>query len=212
MLHWCWTRRDGSSELRFVGIDVSQQALDLASSSLLQHCPLLLPTNVDLICAHYLDGLKAARARCVFALLPTGHVSACPSAADTDCWGSLTLSSAYSSVQACCSVSDEGLVGILRPDACDSRLQRPLDVRSVLRPENIIHIHSCYVNLRSVGMAHGPWGLQLTLDFACRYPEAHLCILWLGSSVGNLSPDETLGFFKQVLEICGPKSQVILLI
>lgn len=57
---WC---RDGPELLRFVGIDVSQQALDLASASLLEHCPQLLSKNVDLICADYLAGLTEARSR-----------------------------------------------------------------------------------------------------------------------------------------------------
>ena len=42
----------------------------------------------------------------------------------------------------------------------------------------------------------------------CRYADARICILWLGSSVGNLNPQEALSFFQQVLAICGPRSQV----
>lgn len=35
-----------------------------------------------------------------------------------------------------------------------------------------------------------------------------LCVLWLGSSVGNLKPHEAVGFFKSVLQSAGPKTQV----
>jgi hypothetical protein len=42
----------------------------------------------------------------------------------------------------------------------------------------------------------------------CRHPEETLCILWLGSSVGNLEPKETLQFFKDMLEVGGPKTEV----
>ena len=35
-----------------------------------------------------------------------------------------------------------------------------------------------------------------------------LCVLWLGSSVGNLKPEEAVGFFKSVQESAGPNVQV----
>ena len=47
-----------------------------------------------------------------------------------------------------------------------------------------------------------------TFSILCRHPEETLCILWLGSSVGNLDPTETLQFFKDLLKIGGPKTEV----
>ncbi len=35
-----------------------------------------------------------------------------------------------------------------------------------------------------------------------------LCVLWLGSSVGNLKPHEAVGFFQSVQESSGPNTQV----
>lgn len=35
-----------------------------------------------------------------------------------------------------------------------------------------------------------------------------LCVLWLGSSVGNLKPHEAVGFFQSVLQSAGPMTQV----
>ena len=35
-----------------------------------------------------------------------------------------------------------------------------------------------------------------------------LCILWLGSSVGNLQPDEAVQFFKAAQAAAGHKTQV----
>ena len=43
----------------------------------------------------------------------------------------------------------------------------------------------------------------------CRHPEAMLCVLWLGSSVGNLKPHEAVSFFQSVLESAGHLTQVI---
>ena len=55
-----------------------------------------------------------------------------------------------------------------------------------------------------------PCGLESSsiLWLVDRHPEETLCILWLGSSVGNLDPTETLQFFKDLLRIGGPKTQV----
>lgn len=35
-----------------------------------------------------------------------------------------------------------------------------------------------------------------------------LCVLWLGSSVGNLKPHEAVGFFQSVQQSSGPNTQV----
>lgn len=35
-----------------------------------------------------------------------------------------------------------------------------------------------------------------------------LCVLWLGSSVGNLKPHEAVGFFQSVQQSAGPNTQV----
>lgn len=43
-----------------------------------------------------------------------------------------------------------------------------------------------------------------------RHPGQVLCILWLGSSVGNLDPSEASDFFKDVLAIGGASTQVLL--
>ena len=43
---------------------------------------------------------------------------------------------------------------------------------------------------------------------ACRHPGKVLCLLWLGSSVGNLDPAEASAFFKDVLRIGGASTQV----
>ena len=42
----------------------------------------------------------------------------------------------------------------------------------------------------------------------CRHPDSMLCILWLGSSVGNLQPDEAVQFFKAAQAAAGHKTQV----
>ena len=41
-----------------------------------------------------------------------------------------------------------------------------------------------------------------------RHPGKVLCVLWLGSSVGNLAPPDALEFFKSVLQIGGADTQV----
>lgn len=43
---------------------------------------------------------------------------------------------------------------------------------------------------------------------ACRHPDKVLCVLWLGSSVGNLDDAEALSFFQDVLKISGARTQV----
>ena len=42
----------------------------------------------------------------------------------------------------------------------------------------------------------------------CRHPDKVLCILWLGSSIGNLEPAEALQFFRDMLRIGGKQTQV----
>ena len=42
----------------------------------------------------------------------------------------------------------------------------------------------------------------------CRHPDQVLCVLWLGSSIGNLEPDEALQFFRDILRIGGSQTQV----
>ena len=41
-----------------------------------------------------------------------------------------------------------------------------------------------------------------------RHPDKVLCILWLGSSIGNLEPTEALQFFRDMLRIGGRQTQV----
>ena len=41
-----------------------------------------------------------------------------------------------------------------------------------------------------------------------RHPGQVLCVLWLGSSVGNLDPAESSAFFKDILRIGGASTQV----
>ena len=41
-----------------------------------------------------------------------------------------------------------------------------------------------------------------------RHPDKVLCVLWLGSSVGNLTPADTLAFFQDMLRIGGPLTEV----
>ena len=43
---------------------------------------------------------------------------------------------------------------------------------------------------------------------ADRHPDEVLCVLWLGSSVGNLTPADTLAFFQDMLRIGGPLTEV----
>ena len=42
----------------------------------------------------------------------------------------------------------------------------------------------------------------------CRHPSAMLCVLWLGSSVGNLKPHEAVSFFQSMQQSAGPNVQV----
>jgi Histidine-specific methyltransferase, SAM-dependent len=46
----------------------------------------------------------------------------------------------------------------------------------------------------------------------CRrlFPHQPLCILWLGSSVGNLAPEEAVHFLRSMLEVLGPESRLFL--
>ncbi len=44
------------------------------------------------------------------------------------------------------------------------------------------------------------------------HPTENLCILWLGSSVGNLTNDGAAQFFRDMLVAAGPNSQVRLLL
>ena len=50
--------REGPAGLRFAGIDVSSSALAMAKSSLLESCSGLLPGNIDLVCAEYIEGAR----------------------------------------------------------------------------------------------------------------------------------------------------------
>lgn len=45
-------------------------------------------------------------------------------------------------------------------------------------------------------------------QFTCRHPTAMLCVLWLGSSVGNLKPHEAVGFFQSMQQSAGAHTQV----
>lgn len=97
--------RDGASNVHFLGIDVSMEALYMARTNVMKQCPQLSSKNIEMVCADYLEGLKQARAR---------------------------------------------------------------------------------------------------------HPTAMLCVLWLGSSVGNLKPHEAVGFFQSVQESSGPNTQIFL--
>lgn len=55
--------RDGAAAVRFVGIDCSAAALEMAQSSLLKSCPGLRPQNIELVCAEYNDGVAECRRR-----------------------------------------------------------------------------------------------------------------------------------------------------
>ena len=44
--------------------------------------------------------------------------------------------------------------------------------------------------------------------YTCRHPSAMLCVLWLGSSVGNLKPAEAVGFFQSMQASAGANTQV----
>lgn len=55
--------RDSPCEVRFAGVDCSAAALEMAQISLLRSCPGLLPQNIELICAEYLDGVAECRRR-----------------------------------------------------------------------------------------------------------------------------------------------------
>ena len=55
--------RDGINNVRFLGIDVSTEALHMARASLAKQCPDLSAKNIEMVCADYLEGLKEARAR-----------------------------------------------------------------------------------------------------------------------------------------------------
>ncbi|DBA68320.1 TPA: hypothetical protein ACH3X2_013633 [Trebouxia sp. C0005] len=97
--------RDGASNVHFLGIDVSMEALYMARTNVMKQCPQLSSKSIEMVCADYLEGLKQARAR---------------------------------------------------------------------------------------------------------HPTAMLCVLWLGSSVGNLKPHEAVGFFQSVQQSSGPNTQIFL--
>ena len=48
----------------------------------------------------------------------------------------------------------------------------------------------------------------IVLSFLYRHPTAMLCVLWLGSSVGNLKPHEAVGFFQNMQQSAGANIQV----
>lgn len=53
-----------------------------------------------------------------------------------------------------------------------------------------------------------PHAVFSRLSPPCRHPDSMLCILWLGSSVGNLQPDEAVHFFRAAQAAAGHKTQV----
>ena len=57
--------RDGASNVHFLGIDVSMEALYMARTNVMKQCPQLSSKNIEMVCADYLEGLKQARARYV---------------------------------------------------------------------------------------------------------------------------------------------------
>lgn len=67
-----------------------------------------------------------------------------------------------------------------------------------LKAEDIDLVEAEYIN-----------GLQKVRQL---HPTENLCILWLGSSVGNLTNDGAAQFFRDMLVAAGQKSQVRLLL
>ena len=65
--------RDGASNVHFLGIDVSMEALHMAQSNLMQECPQLSSQSIEMVCADYLEGLKQARSR--YAALSAVHLN-----------------------------------------------------------------------------------------------------------------------------------------
>ena len=55
--------RDGASNVHFLGIDVSMEALYMARTNVMKQCPQLSSKSIEMVCADYLEGLKQARAR-----------------------------------------------------------------------------------------------------------------------------------------------------
>lgn len=48
----------------------------------------------------------------------------------------------------------------------------------------------------------------IEIHMICRHPDEVLCVLWLGSSAGNMTPEDSLAFFKEILQISGPDTEV----
>ncbi|KAH9315723.1 hypothetical protein KI387_024350 [Taxus chinensis] len=64
-----------------------------------------------------------------------------------------------------------------------------------LKPNDIEFVHAEFVK-----------GLQ---QVKSTYPEQQLCIAWLGSSVGNLTKENAVHFFKDVLKAAGSTCQLL---
>lgn len=71
MMMGCVDCRDGASNVHFLGIDVSMEALYMARTNVMKQCPQLSSKSIEMVCADYLEGLKQARARYVY----SGHTS-----------------------------------------------------------------------------------------------------------------------------------------
>ena len=67
-------------------------------------------------------------------------------------------------------------------------LDRTWRMHNMFRLCSVVKLQSCIV-------AEQPVASCLNLLWMYRHPQAMLCVLWLGSSVGNLKPQEAVGFF-----------------
>ena len=83
---------------------------------------------------------------------------------------------------------------------CGSVLNALLVFSAVQFPK----LYACLkLHLNSIAQFH-----VKTVLILCRHPVAMLCVLWLGSSVGNLKPEEAVDFFQSVQQSAGPNVQV----
>eukprot|EP01018_Ginkgo_biloba_P029346 Gb_20904 [translate_table: standard] len=69
------------------------------------------------------------------------------------------------------------------------------------------HVHGL-VERNEIEFVHADFLDGLT-QVKHRHPHDPLCIAWLGNTVGNLSRDDTVDFFKNVIRIVGPNCQLL---
>eukprot|EP01018_Ginkgo_biloba_P029345 Gb_20906 [translate_table: standard] len=68
------------------------------------------------------------------------------------------------------------------------------------------HVHGLEPN--AIEFVHADFLDGLT-QVKHRHPHDPFCIAWLGNTVGNLSRDDTVDFFKNVIRIVGPNCQLL---